>query len=67
VASARVRGRSSPRSRTIVAFLTTSWITADSANPRMSAQVIAHVIDAVIDSACRMAWIWLTSPVPARI
>ena len=40
---------------------TTAWITADSANPRISAQVICHVIDPVIDSACRIAWIRLTS------
>ena len=44
-----------------VDFLTKAWITADSTNPRISAQVICHVIDAVMDSACKMAWIRLTS------
>ena len=64
-ASASVRGRSSPRSRTTVDFLTSAWIIADSPNPRISAQVISHVIDPVMDSACRTAWIrltYLTSP-----
>ena len=55
VASASVRGRSPPSRRTMVAFLTTAWITADNANPRISAQVIAHVIDPVMVSACAMA------------
>ena len=61
VASASVRGRSSPSSRMTVDFLTRAWIIADSANPRISAQVISHVIDPVMDSACRTAWIRLTS------
>ena len=34
---------------------------ADSPKPRISAQVISHVIDPVIDSACQMAWIVVTS------
>jgi len=34
-----------------VDLLTTAWITADSANPRISAQVIAQVIDPVMDRA----------------
>ena len=68
VASASVRGRSSPRSRTMVDFLTTAWTTADSANPRISAQVITQVIDQVMDSACTMAPTSLTSPGPrARV
>src|SRR5712691_282202 len=65
-ASASVRGRSSPRSRTIVDFLTTAWITADNPNPRISAQVISHVIDPVMDSACTMARISPTSLGPER-
>src|ERR1700731_4625827 len=60
-ASASVRGRSSPSSRTIVDFLTRAWIIADSPKPRISAQVTSHVIDPVMDRACRMAWIRLTS------
>jgi len=40
-----------------VDFGTTAWTTADSPNPRTSAQVISHVIDPVMDSACTMAWI----------
>ena len=37
---------------------TTAWTTADSANPRISAQVISQVIDPVIDSA------WTTACMP---
>ena len=55
VASARLRGRSSPRSRTMVDFLTSAWTIAESPNPRISAQVIAHVIDAVMARACTTA------------
>ena len=51
VARASVRGRSSPSRRTMVGLLITAWITADSANPRISAQVIAQVIDPVMDRA----------------
>jgi hypothetical protein len=40
---------------------TTAWITADSANPPMSAQAISQVIDPVTDSACRMACVRPTS------
>ena len=29
----------------MVDFLTTAWTTADNPNPRISAQVICHVID----------------------
>ena len=54
-ATASVRGRSSPSSRTMVDFGTRAWITADSANPRISAQVISQAIDPVMDSACAMA------------
>ena len=50
----------------MVGFLTTAWTTADSPNPRISAQVIAHVIDAVMDSACTMACTGLTSLGPER-
>ena len=39
-----------------VDFLTSAWTIADSPNPRISAQVISHVIDPVIASACKMAW-----------
>ncbi len=53
-----VRGRSSPSSRTTVDRRTTAWITADSANPRISAQVISQVIDPVMDSA------WSTACTP---
>ncbi len=45
----------------IVDFLTRAWIIADSPNPRISAQVISHVIDPVMDSACTIARIGLTS------
>jgi hypothetical protein len=41
---------------------TTAWITADSANPPMSAQAISQVIDPVTDNACRMACVRATSP-----
>jgi hypothetical protein len=44
-----------------VDFLTRAWIIADKPNPRISAQVISHVIDPVMDSACRIARIRLTS------
>ena len=50
-ATASVRGRASPSSRTTVDLRTTAWTTADSANPRISAQVISQVIDPVMDSA----------------
>ena len=50
-AIASVRGRSSPSSRTTVDLRTTAWITADNANPRISAQVISQVIDPVIHRA----------------
>ena len=46
VASASVRGRSSPSSRAIVSRRTTAWTTADRANPRISDQRICQVIDA---------------------
>src|SRR6266567_8452248 len=65
-ASASVRGRSSPRSRTMVAFLITVWTTADNPKPRISAQVISHVIDPVMASACTTAWIKPTSFGPER-
>ena len=57
-ATASVRGRASPSSRTIVDRRTTAWITAESANPRISAQVISQVIDPVMDSA------WTTACMP---
>ena len=57
-ATASVRGRASPSSRTIVDLRTTAWMTADNANPRISAQVICQVIDPVIDSA------WITACMP---
>src|ERR1700677_5328855 len=60
-ASTSVRGRSLPSRRMIVDFLTRAWIIADSPNPRISAQVTSHVIDPVMDSACAIAWIGLTS------
>ena len=44
-----------------VDFLTRACTIADSVNPRISAQVICHVIDPVMDSACRTAWVSLTS------
>jgi hypothetical protein len=44
-----------------VDFLTSAWTIADSPNPRIKAQVISHVIDPVIDRACRMARIGLAS------
>ena len=40
-----VRGRSSPSSRSTVDFGATACTTADRPNPRISAQVISHVID----------------------
>jgi hypothetical protein len=49
----------------MVDFLTTAWMTADSPNPRISAQVIAHVIDTVMDSAWTMACTNLTSRAPS--
>jgi len=50
-ATARVRGRSSPNSRTIVDFRTTACTTADSAKPRISAHRISHVIEPANASA----------------
>jgi hypothetical protein len=61
-AIASVRGRSSPRSRTTVDLRTTAWITADSANPRISAHMIFQVIDPVMDRAWRMARIAVACP-----
>ena len=61
-ATASVRGRSSPSSRTTVDRRTTAWTTADSANPRISAHVICHVIDPVMDRACRRACIMASCP-----
>src|SRR5579859_525752 len=61
VARTSVRGRSSPRRRMTVDFLTRACTIADSVNPRISAQVICHVIDPVMDSACSTAWVSLTS------
>src|ERR1700760_936936 len=54
-ATASVRGRSSPSSRTIVDRRTTACTTADNANPRISAQAISHVIDPAIDRAWMIA------------
>ena len=51
-ATASVRGRSSPSSRTMVALRTTAWMIAERVNPRISAQVISHVIEPVIFNAC---------------
>ena len=42
-------------------FLIRDWTIADRVNPRISAHVISHVIAPVMDSACRTAWIRLTS------
>lgn len=56
-ASVRVRGRSSPSSPTTVEVRTTAWTTADSAKPRISAQVISQVMDPAMDSACRIGCI----------
>ena len=50
-ATARVLGLSSPRRRTMVDFRTTACTTADSANPRISAQRISHVIEPARASA----------------
>src|ERR1700761_7656905 len=58
-ATASVRGRSSPSSRTIVDRRITACTTADSANPRISAQAISHVIDPAIDRA------WMIACMPA--
>ena len=62
VATASARGRSSPSSRTTVDLRTTAWTTADSANPRISAQVIAQVIDPATARASATACI----PSPSR-
>ena len=40
----------------MVDFLTSAWTIADSPNPRISAQVIAHVIEPVMARACATAW-----------
>jgi len=50
-----VRGLALPSSRTTVDRRTTAWMTADSANPRISAQVISQVIDPVMDRAWTIA------------
>jgi len=68
-ASRTSRSRSSNLNSTAISTIMTgppvnsarAWIIADSQNPRISAQVISHVIDAVIDSACRTARIEVTS------
>src|SRR6202034_1883897 len=54
-AIASVRGRASPSSRATVDLRTTAWIIADSANPRIRAQVICQVIDPVMDRAWTIA------------
>ena len=59
-AMASVRGRSSPSSRTTVDLRTTACTTADSANPRIRAHRISHVIDPVTASA---SWIALSAVV----
>jgi hypothetical protein len=51
VATRSVRGRSSPRSRTIVDLRTTACTTADRANPVINAHRISQVIDPAIASA----------------
>jgi hypothetical protein len=51
VARARLRGRSSPRSLTIVLRLTTADTIADNANPRINAQRISQVIEALMVNA----------------
>ena len=61
-ASASVRGRPSPSRRTMVDLRTTAWITADSANPRISAQVISQVIEPVMDSAWTTACMTIDLP-----
>lgn len=54
-ARARVRGRSSPSSRTTVDRRTTACTTADKAKPRISAQVTSQVIDPAMDNAWPIA------------
>ena len=54
-ATASVRGESSGRSRPMRSFGTTACTTADSVNPRMSAQRISQVIANVIESAWPIA------------
>src|ERR1700731_195521 len=65
VATASVRGRSSPRRPTIADLRTTACTTADSANPRIKAHRISHVIDPASASARPMASITsIASPNP---
>src|SRR5271166_545778 len=54
-ATAKVRGRSSPISVTIVERRTTAWTTADNTKPRISAHRISHVIDPASANACPTA------------
>jgi len=51
LATRRVRGRSSPSSRPIVDLRTIAWTMEESRKPRISAQVISHVIEPVMDRA----------------
>src|SRR2546421_5976534 len=46
----------------MVALRTTAWMTAESVNPRISAQVISQVIEPVIVNACLIAPIALPPP-----
>src|SRR6266568_1453039 len=58
VASASAFGPSSPSSRATVCRRITAWTTADSVNPRISDQVISHVIE----PATARAWPIASSP-----
>ena len=53
VAAEIARGESLPSNRITVARRTTACTTADSTNPRISAQRISHVIAPAIASACQ--------------
>src|SRR5271156_3531365 len=54
-ATARVRGRSSPNSATMLDRRTMACTTADRAKPRISAQRISHVMDPASANACPTA------------
>jgi hypothetical protein len=63
-ATASVRGRSSPIRRTIVDFRTAACTTADKANPRINAHRTSQVIDPAKASACPIASMMTSSPIP---
>ena len=63
---ANVRARASPSRLTIVLRRTTAWTTAERAKPKMSAQRICQVIEALVVRAWPTAWSHLMAPRQSR-